>query len=74
MAGGMELLFSGSEFSNFEARNLAKIVLSAEIPGFSWKVRPLKNIFRTLENSHAIRHQSMPPRSAGRLKTPLPRV
>ena len=40
--------------------------LSAEIPGFCWKFRPLKNIFRTLENGHSIRHQSIPPLSAGR--------
>ena len=40
---------------------------SAKFPGFSWKFRPLKNIFRTLENGHSIRHQSIPPLSAGRL-------
>ena len=38
-------IFSGSEFSNFGAWNLAKIALSAEFPGFSWKFRLLKNIF-----------------------------
>ena len=36
------------------------------ISGFSWKFQPLKNIFRTLENGHSIRHQSIPPLSAGR--------
>ena len=71
-SGGMEWLgvwnciFSGSEFSNFGAWNLAKIALSAEFQGFSSKFRPLKNIFRTLENDHSIRHQSIPPLSAGR--------
>ena len=64
--GVWNCIFSGSEFSNFGARNLAKIALSAEIPGFCWKFRPLKNIFRTLENGHSIRHQSIPPLSAGR--------
>ena len=72
-SGGMEWLgvwnciFSGSEFSNFGAWNLAKIALSAEFQGFSWKFRPLENIFRTLENGHSIRHQSIPPLSAGRV-------
>ena len=61
--------FSGSEFSNFGAWNLAKIALSAEFQGFSWKIRPLKNNFRTLENGHSIRHQAIPPLSAGRLHT-----
>ena len=45
---------------------MAKIALSAEFQGFSRKIRPLKNIFRTLENGHSIRHQSIPPLSAGR--------
>ena len=69
-SGGMEWLgvwnynFSGSEFSNF---GVAKIALSVEFQGFSWKIRPLKNIFRTLENGHSIRHQSIPPLSAGRV-------
>ena len=45
---------------------MAKIALSAEIPRFSWEFRPPKNIFRTLENGHSIRHQSIPPLSAGR--------
>ena len=73
-SGGMEWLgvwncnFSGSEFSNFGAWNLTKIALSAEFQGVSWKNRPLKNIFRTLENGHSIRHQSIPPLSAGRSK------
>ena len=40
---------------------MAKIALSAEFQGFSWNIRPLKNIFRTLENGHSIRHQSIPP-------------
>ena len=72
-SGGMERLgvwncdFSGSEISNFGAWNLAKITLSAEFQGFSWEIRPLKNIFRTLENGHSIRHQSIPPLSAGRI-------
>ena len=43
-----------------------KIALSADFQGFSWKFRPLKNIFRTLENGHSIRHQFIPPLSAGR--------
>ena len=72
-SGGIEWLgvwnciFSGSEFSNFGVGNLAKIALSAEFRGSSCKFRPLKNIFRTLENGHSIRHQSIPPLSAGRL-------
>ena len=45
---------------------MAKIALSEEFQAFSWKFRPLKNIFRTLENDHSIRHQSIPPLSAGR--------
>ena len=45
---------------------MAKIALSAEFPGFCCKFRPLENIFRTLENGHSIRHQSIPPLSAGR--------
>ena len=58
--------FSGSEFSNFGVWNLAKIALSAEFKAFSWKFRPLKNIFWTLENGYSIRHQFIPPLSAGR--------
>ena len=42
--------------------------LSVEFQGFSCKFRPLKNKFRTLENHHSIRHQSIPPLSAGREK------
>ena len=45
--------------------NLAKITLSAVFPGFCCKFRPLKNMFRTLENGHSIHHQSIPPPSAG---------
>ena len=47
---------------------MAKIALSAEFQGFSRKFLPLKNIFRTLENGHSIRHQSIHPLSAGRIK------
>ena len=67
--GVLNCIFSGSEFSSFGAWNLAKIALSlcAEFQAFSWKFRPLKNIFRTLENGHSIRHQSMPPR----VETPI---
>ena len=50
-----------------EPANFAKIALSAEIPRFSWKYRPLKSIFRSLENSHSTRHQSIPPLGAGRV-------
>ena len=46
---------------------------SAEFQGFSGKFRPLKNIFRTLENGHSIRHQSIPPLSAGRFEEKLNR-
>ena len=53
---------------NFGAWNLAKSALPAEFQGFSCKFRPLKNIFRTLENGHSIRHQSIPRLSAARLK------
>ena len=42
-----------------------------EFQAFSWKFRPLKNIFRTLENDHSIRHQSIPPLSAGRFRDPF---
>ena len=52
---------------NFGGWNLAKIALSAEFQGFSCKFRPLNNIFRTLENGHSMRHQSIPPLSAGQL-------
>ena len=54
---------------NLKCRSLKfgkKNALSAEFQGFSWKIRALKNIFRTLENGHSIRHQSIPPLSAGR--------
>ena len=50
-SGGIEWLevwnciFSGPEFSNFGAWNLAKVSLSAEFQAFSWKFRPLINIF-----------------------------
>ena len=40
--------------------SLAYFWLSAKIQGFSWKFRPLRNLFRTLENGHSIRHQSIP--------------
>ena len=63
------LIFSGSEFSNFGAGNLAKIALSAVFPGFGCKFRPLKNIFPTLENGHSIRHQPIPPLVAGRINS-----
>ena len=53
-------------FKFFGARTLAKIALSAEFLEFSWKFRPLEIIFRTLENGHSIRHQSIPPLSANR--------
>ena len=66
--GVWNCIFSGSEFSNFGAWNLAKIALSAVLPGFCWKNRLLKHIFRTLENGHSIRHQSIPPLIAGRYK------
>ena len=75
-SGGMERLgvwnciFSGSEISDFGAWNLSKIAVSAEFQGFPCKFRPLKNIFRTLENGHSIRHQSIPPLSASRRKDP----
>ena len=60
--------FRALKFQISEPEILTKIALSAEFQGFSWKFRPLKNIFRTLENGHSIRHQSIPPLSAGRLK------
>ena len=47
----------------------AKVALSADFQRFSWKFRPLKNIFRTLENGHSIRHQSIPPLSPSRLNS-----
>ena len=49
---------------------MAKIALSAEFQGFSWKSRPLTNIFGALENGHSIRRQSIPPLSAGRILGP----
>ena len=39
---------------------MAKIALNAKFERFSCKFRPLKNIFRSLENGHSIRHQSIP--------------
>ena len=59
--GVWNCIFSGSEILSFGAGNLAKIALSAEFRGFSCKFRPLKHIFRSLENGHSIRHQSIPP-------------
>ena len=64
--GGKELQFFGLWIFNFQSLKFEKIALSADFQGFSWKFRPLKNIFRTLENGHSIRHQSIPPLSAGR--------
>ena len=61
-------LFRALNFQISEPEIWQKIAPSAEFQGFSWKFRPLKNIFRTLENGHSIRHQSIPPLSAGRLK------
>ena len=63
MAGGMEL----HSFWHwiFRYRSL-KFGFSAEFEGLSWKIRALKTIFRTLEHGHSIRHQSIPPLSAGR--------
>ena len=60
-------IFRAQNFQISEPEILQKIALSAEFHGFSWKIRPLKNIFRTLENYHSIRHQSIPPLSAGRV-------
>ena len=69
MAGGMELHFFG--LWNFKFRSLKKwqkqlLLFLRNFQGFSCKLRPLTNIFRTLENGHSIRHQSIPPLSAGR--------
>ena len=46
----MELHFFGLWIWNFGACNLVNIALSAEFQGFSWRFRPLINIFRTLES------------------------
>ena len=64
--GVWNCIFSGSEFQISEPEIWQKFALSAEFRGFSCKLRPLKNIFRTLENGDSIRHQSIPPLSAGR--------
>ena len=61
-------IFRALNFQISEPEMWQKIVLSVEFQGFSWKIRPLKNIFRTLENGHSIRHQSIPPLSAGQQK------
>ena len=61
MARVWNCISSGSEISNFGARNLVKIALSAEYLGFSSKFRPLITIVRALENGHSICHQSIPP-------------
>ena len=70
MARGMELHFFGLWFFKFRSlkfnRNRS---FSAKFQGFSWKFWPLKNIFRTLENRHSIRQQSIPPLSAGRAQS-----
>ena len=63
-SGGMEWLGYGNAF--FRALEFAN--LEPEIwnfRDFPVKIRPL-NIFRTLENDHSIRHQSIPPISASR--------
>ena len=44
--------FRALNFQISEPEKMAKITLSAEFQAFSWKFRPLKNIFRTLENDH----------------------
>ena len=55
---------------NFQFRSLkfGKKSLCRRNSGIFLEIRPLKSIFRTLENGHAIRHQSIPPLSAGRFK------
>ena len=73
MAGGMELHFFGLWIFKFRSLKFGKkIALSAEFQVFSWKFRPLKTLFRTLENGHSIRHQSIPPLSAGRHRAHAP--
>ena len=64
--GVWNCIFSGSEIQIRSLKFGKKIVLPCGISGFSCKFRPLKNIFRTLENDHSIRHQSIPPLIASR--------
>ena len=67
-AWGMELHFFGLWIFNFRSLKFGKNRSFCRISrGFCCKFRPLKNIFRTLENGHSIRHQSIPPLSAGRI-------
>ena len=42
-------IFRALNFQISEPEIWPKIALSAEFQGFSWKIRPLKNIFRSLE-------------------------
>ena len=74
-SGGMEIMeWPGHGIAFFRALNFQisepeiwqKSLFLRKFQGFSWKFRPLKNIFQTLENGHSIRHQSIPPLSAGR--------
>ena len=58
--------FRALSFLISEPEILQKKALSAEFLGISCKFRPLINIFWTLENGDSIRHQSIPPLSAGR--------
>ena len=58
-------IFRALNFQISEPEIWQKSLFLRFISGISWKIRPLKNIFRTLENGHSIRHQSIPPLSAG---------
>ena len=60
-------VWKGSEFSNPEPQIWQKSLFLRNCRDFPANFRPLKNIFRTLENGHSIRHQSITPLSAGRL-------
>ena len=54
-------IFRALNFQISEPEKFGEKIALSEFQGFSRKIRPLKNIFRTLENGHSIRHQSIPP-------------
>ena len=70
IAGGYgSAFFFGLSIFKFRSLKFgAKIALSAVFPGFCCKFRPLKNTFQTLQTAHSMRHQTIPPLSAGREK------
>ena len=61
-------IFRALNFQISEPEIWQKSLFLQNFRDFPGKIRPLKNIFRTLENGHSIRHQSIPPLIAGRCK------